>query len=122
VADYADISTKAIDILAGLLGAETEVPLGDLGTFPAGILPNAFCFDHYAHTRLDLFPPRGPLTGEPIYGCPHVRACPGLGTGRAAPAERQGPCRTGRAGGGRHHRAGERGPSRSGRQENRSPG
>ena len=65
VADYADISTKAIDILAGLLGSEAEVPLGDLGTFPAGILPNAFCFDHYAHTRLDLFPPRGPLTGEP---------------------------------------------------------
>jgi len=65
VADYADISTKAIDILAGLLGAETEGPLGDLGTYPAGILPNAFCFDHYAHTRLDLFPPRGPLTGEP---------------------------------------------------------
>lgn len=65
VADYADISTKAIDILAGLLGSETEVPLGDLGTYPAGILPTAFCFDHYAHTRLDLFPPRGPLTGEP---------------------------------------------------------
>jgi uncharacterized protein (TIGR03083 family) len=65
VADYADISAKAIEILAGLLGSHTEVPLGDLGTYPAGILPNAFCFDHYAHTRLDLFPPRGPLTGEP---------------------------------------------------------
>jgi uncharacterized protein (TIGR03083 family) len=65
VVDYADISTKAIEILAGLLGSGNEVPLGDLGTYPAGILPNAFCFDHYAHTRLDLFPPRGPLTGEP---------------------------------------------------------
>jgi uncharacterized protein (TIGR03083 family) len=65
VADYEDISTKAIEILAGLLGNDNEVPLGDLGTFPAGILPNAFCFDHYAHSRLDLFPPRGPLTGEP---------------------------------------------------------
>jgi len=65
LADYADISTKAIEILAGFLGHDNEVPLGDLGTYPAGILPTAFCFDHYAHTRLDLFPPRGPLTGEP---------------------------------------------------------
>ncbi len=65
VADYADISTKAIEILAGLLGNDSEVALGDLGTYPAGILPTAFCFDHYAHTRLDLFPPRGPLAGEP---------------------------------------------------------
>ena len=65
VADYEDVSTKAIEILAGLLGNDNEVPLGDLGTYPAGILPTAFCFDHYAHTRLDLFPPRGPLPGEP---------------------------------------------------------
>ena len=65
VADYEDVSTKAIEILAGLLGNDSEVPLGDLGTYPAGILPTAFCFDHYAHTRLDLFPPRGPLPGEP---------------------------------------------------------
>ena len=65
VLDYADISTKAIEILAGLLGNDTEVALGDLGSYPAGILPTAFCFDHYAHTRLDLFPPRGPLAGEP---------------------------------------------------------
>jgi uncharacterized protein (TIGR03083 family) len=65
LADYEDISVKAIEILAGLLGSGTEVPLGDLGSYPAGILPTAFCFDHYAHTRLDLFPPRGPLAGEP---------------------------------------------------------
>lgn len=65
VADYEDISTKAIEILAGLLDNGSEVPLGDLGTFPAAILPTAFCFDHYAHTRLDLFQPRGPLCGEP---------------------------------------------------------
>ena len=65
VADYEDVSTKAIEILAGLLGSGAEVPLGDLGSYPAGILPTAFCFDHYAHTRLDLFPPRGPLATEP---------------------------------------------------------
>ncbi len=65
VADYEDVSTKAIEVLAGLLGSDTEVSLGDLGSYPAGILPTAFSFDHYAHTRLDLFPPRGPLAGEP---------------------------------------------------------
>ena len=37
VADYEDVSTKAIEILAGLLGNDTEIPLGDLGTYPAGI-------------------------------------------------------------------------------------
>jgi hypothetical protein len=65
VADYEDVSTKAIEILAGLLGSDTEIQLGDLASYPAGIVPTAFCFDHYAHTRLDLFPPRGPLAGEP---------------------------------------------------------
>ena len=119
VADYADISTKAIDILAGLLGAETEGPLGDLGTYPAGILPNAFCFDHYAHTRLDLFPPRGPLTGEPHRPGPlrsglpwtgHRPHCPSR-TARSWPAwpGRWRPSSPGR----------ERGPSRSGRPETR---
>lgn len=47
------------------LGAGFEVPLGDLGTYPARVLPTAFCFDHYLHIRADMFAPRGPLTGEP---------------------------------------------------------
>jgi hypothetical protein len=42
-----------------------EVPLGDLGTYPAALLPAAYSFDHYAHIRADVFGPRGPLRGTP---------------------------------------------------------
>src|ERR1700748_3046705 len=63
--DYAAVSEKAIGALAGFAGVEDEVPLGDLGTYPAQVLPVAFCFDHYTHIRGDLFAPRGPLTGPP---------------------------------------------------------
>jgi uncharacterized protein (TIGR03083 family) len=65
VADYEMVSTQAIERLAGLEGQDFELPLGDLGTYPASVLPNAFSFDHYTHIRADLFSPRGPLTGEP---------------------------------------------------------
>ena len=65
VADYETVSTEAIQRLSGLEGQDFEVPLGDLGTYPASVLPNAFSFDHYTHIRADLFSPRGPLTGEP---------------------------------------------------------
>jgi uncharacterized protein (TIGR03083 family) len=61
--DYAAVSEKAVAALAGFAGADFEVPLGDLGTYPAGLLPSAFCFDHYTHIRADLFAPRGPLSG-----------------------------------------------------------
>jgi uncharacterized protein (TIGR03083 family) len=61
--DYAAVSDKAMAALAGFAGVEAEVPLGDLGTYPAQALPAAFCFDHYTHIRADLFAPRGPLTG-----------------------------------------------------------
>lgn len=47
--------------LARLLGAGFEMDLGDLGTYPAGVLPAAYCFGHYIHIRADLFVPRGPL-------------------------------------------------------------
>ncbi len=65
VADYERVSTQAIERLAGLEGQDFELPLGDLGTYPASVLPNAFSFDHYTHIRADLFSPRGPLTGKP---------------------------------------------------------
>lgn len=65
VADYEMVSTQAIERLAGLEGQDFELPLGDLGTYPASVLPNAFSFDHYIHIRADLFWPRGPLTGKP---------------------------------------------------------
>ncbi len=64
-ADYESVSSQALDRLAGLASLDFEVPLGDLGTYPAYRLPTAFSFDHYIHIRGDLFPPRGPLTGQP---------------------------------------------------------
>jgi uncharacterized protein (TIGR03083 family) len=65
VADYESVSTKALEALAGLEGQDFELPLGDLGTYPASMVPYAFAFDHYTHIRADLFAPRGPLTGSP---------------------------------------------------------
>jgi uncharacterized protein (TIGR03083 family) len=65
LADYEQVSLKAIEILAGLAGNHSLAPLGDLGTYPISVIPNSFCFDHYAHVRADLFAPRGPLAGEP---------------------------------------------------------
>jgi hypothetical protein len=53
------------------------VPLGDLGTYRAQILPAAFCFDHYTHIRADLFAPRGPLPG-PIPPSDELRLGPAL--------------------------------------------
>jgi uncharacterized protein (TIGR03083 family) len=65
VADYEEVSEEALVRLAGLSEADFEVPLGDLGTYPAWLLPAAFGFDHYIHIRADLFAPRGPLPGPP---------------------------------------------------------
>jgi uncharacterized protein (TIGR03083 family) len=63
--DYAAVSEQALGVLSELAGAEFELALGDLGTYPASVIPLAFCFDHYVHVRFDLFPPRGPLAGDP---------------------------------------------------------
>jgi uncharacterized protein (TIGR03083 family) len=65
VEDYEEVSLRALDALAGLGGQEFEVPLGDLGTYPASVLSSSFAFDHFVHIRADLFAPRGPLTGTP---------------------------------------------------------
>jgi hypothetical protein len=65
VADYESVSSKAMASLGDLVGQAFEVPLGDLGTYPASVLPSAFSFDHFVHIRADLFSPRGPLTAEP---------------------------------------------------------
>jgi uncharacterized protein (TIGR03083 family) len=62
--DYAAVSDKALIALGGLIGADFEMALGDLGAYPAHLIPAAFCFDHYTHIRADLFSPRGPLSGE----------------------------------------------------------
>jgi uncharacterized protein (TIGR03083 family) len=63
--DYETVSAKALDALGGLEALDIEVPLGDLGTYHASVLPTAYAFDHYTHIRADLFRPRGPLTGPP---------------------------------------------------------
>jgi uncharacterized protein (TIGR03083 family) len=75
--DYAAVSEKALTALAGFAGADFEVPLGDLGTYQARILPAAFCFDHYTHIRADLFAPRGPLPG-PTPPSDELRLAPAL--------------------------------------------
>lgn len=41
------------------------MPLGDLGTYTASVVPNAFVFDHYTHLRADLCAPRGPRPHPP---------------------------------------------------------
>jgi uncharacterized protein (TIGR03083 family) len=61
--DYTTVSEKALGVLDGLAGADIDIDLGDLGTYPARLIPNAYCFDHYTHIRADLFAPRGPLPG-----------------------------------------------------------
>jgi uncharacterized protein (TIGR03083 family) len=63
--DYATVSAKALDALEDLEQLDIEVPLGDLGTYHASLLPNAYAFDHYTHIRADLFAPRGSLDGPP---------------------------------------------------------
>jgi uncharacterized protein (TIGR03083 family) len=64
MAHYRETSEKAIGLLRDLSTADLQVPLGeDAGTYPASVLPAAFCFDHYIHIRGDLFTPRGPLPG-----------------------------------------------------------
>jgi uncharacterized protein (TIGR03083 family) len=63
LADYESVSSRGVDVLASLAGQQAEVALGDLGSYPAGLLASAYSFDHYTHIRADLFAPRGPLTG-----------------------------------------------------------
>jgi uncharacterized protein (TIGR03083 family) len=63
--DYATVSAKALAALGDLEALDVELPLGDLGTYHASLLPNAYAFDHYIHIRADLYAPRGPLDGPP---------------------------------------------------------
>ena len=62
--DYATVSLTALERTADLEQQDFVLPLGDLGTYPASLLPNAYAFDHYTHIRADLFAPRGPLTAD----------------------------------------------------------
>src|SRR5260370_15306535 len=64
LADYESVSAEGIERLSDLESQDFELALEDFGTYPASLLANAYCFDHYTHIRADLFAPRGPLTGE----------------------------------------------------------
>jgi uncharacterized protein (TIGR03083 family) len=64
LADYEDISAKAIDSVVGLQApgmAETMIPIENAGTYPLHIVVNAFAFDHYCHLRYDVLRPNGPI-------------------------------------------------------------
>ena len=123
--DYEWVSLPAFEALEGLAGLDLEVPLGDLGTYPAALVPAAYAFDHYTHIRADLFPPRGPLPGPPPPS-DELRLVPALdwieaalpqqNAGRPGRADRRGPDQRDRAGRedhpGRPGRAGRRGQLR----------
>jgi uncharacterized protein (TIGR03083 family) len=63
--DYETVSLKGLEILTALEGQDFEVPLGDVGTFPASAIPFAFAFEEFIHLRYDLFAPNGPLKRNP---------------------------------------------------------
>jgi hypothetical protein len=65
VADYESVSLRGLELLAALEGQDIDVPLSDVGTYPASIVPTAFAFETYVHLRHDLFAPNGPLGGQP---------------------------------------------------------
>jgi uncharacterized protein (TIGR03083 family) len=65
VADYESVSSRGLEVLAAVQGQDIDIPLGDVGTYPASIIPATFAFEHYIHIRCDLFAPDGPLSGEP---------------------------------------------------------
>ncbi len=65
VADYESVSAKGLELLAAVQSQDVDVPLGDVGTYPASVVPTAFAFEHYVHIRYDMFPPDGPFGGEP---------------------------------------------------------
>jgi uncharacterized protein (TIGR03083 family) len=77
VADYESVSQRGLELLAALEGQDADVPLGDVGTYPAWLVPTAFAFETYVHLRHDLFGPNGPLDGQPP-ACDEARLAPTL--------------------------------------------
>jgi uncharacterized protein (TIGR03083 family) len=65
VADYEQVSLQGLEMLAAVAGQDFEVPLGDVGTYPASVVPTAFAFEEFIHLRYDLFAPDGPVQGQP---------------------------------------------------------
>jgi hypothetical protein len=77
VADYELVSLRGLELLAAVEGQDVEIPLGDVGTYPASVVPTAFAFEIFVHIRCDLFEPYGPLKGEPP-PCDELRLAPTL--------------------------------------------
>jgi len=77
VADYESVSGKGLEVLSALEGQDVDIPIGDVGTYPASIVPTAFAFEAFVHVRYDLFAPDGPLQGEPP-PCDELRLAPTL--------------------------------------------
>ena len=65
LADYESASARGLELLAAVESQDVDVPLGDVGTYPASVIPAAYAFEHYVHIRYDLFAPDGPFGSEP---------------------------------------------------------
>ncbi|GBE64988.1 hypothetical protein MFM001_14500 [Mycobacterium sp. MFM001] len=77
VADYESVSLRGLEMLAAVEGQDIEIPIGDVGTYPASVVPTAFAFEEFIHLRYDLFAPDGPLEGDPP-PCDELRLAPTL--------------------------------------------
>ena len=101
LADYTEsASARGLELLAAVQSQDVEVPLGDVGTYPASVVPTAYAFEHYVHIRYDLFAPDGPFSGEPP-ASDELRLGPllaGLDRGSAAAAEQRASRRHGQSG------------------------
>ena len=65
VADYESVSSRGLEVLAAIEGQDVEIPIGDVGTYPASVVPTTFVFESFIHLRYDLFAPDGPLQSDP---------------------------------------------------------
>lgn len=77
VAEYESVSLQGLELLAAVEGQDIEVPLGDVGTYRASVVPAAFAFEIFVHLRCDLLKPHGPLHAEPP-PCDELRLAPTL--------------------------------------------
>jgi uncharacterized protein (TIGR03083 family) len=77
VADYESVSLRGLEVLAAAEGLDVEIPLGDVGTYPASVVPSAFAFEIFVHLRCDLLKPNGPLKLDPP-PCDELRLAPTL--------------------------------------------
>jgi uncharacterized protein (TIGR03083 family) len=65
VADYGSVSSRGLEVLSAAEGLDIEIPIGDVGTYPASVVPTTFVFESFVHLRFDLFAPGGPLQSDP---------------------------------------------------------